>query len=134
VFVEFAYEADLKKFAELPEIPKFRDEEMIYMTKDAYVRMKAKEKGIDESEINKGGQGRKGLNKFNAFREMAKMKHGQAPQLAKIPSGVDVVGKAVAVDSGRERGVKRGRDDGEEREARKPKVSSFRRNIAIRMC
>jgi lupus La protein len=119
VFAEFAYEADLKKFIELAEIPKFREgEDMIYMTKDAYVKMKAKEKGIAESEIFKGNQTRKGAagGKFNAFREMDKMKKGQAPALAKIPAEVEVVGKAVAVEG---RGQKRDREDGDNKPSKK---------------
>lgn len=116
MFVEFAYEADLKKFAELPEIPKFGEEDMLYMTKDAYVKMKAKEKGIDESEINKGGQARKGAGKFNAFREMARMKAGQAPALAKIPAEVDIVGKPVAFDGSKKRSRE---DDGDDKDGKK---------------
>lgn len=114
VFIEFAYEADLKKFIALEEIPKFGDEEMLKMTKDAYVRMKAKEKGIDESEIQKGGSGKPRVgNKFNAFREMAKANAGGSMQLAKIPATVDVVGTPAT--NTRNSSKRHREDDGEER-------------------
>jgi hypothetical protein len=83
--------------------------------REAYVRMKAKEKGIDEKELIRGpkdgddassekgserssstnrnsSDSRHGVKGFNAFREMDKLRKGGVPQLAKIDKGVAVVG------------------------------------------
>lgn len=79
------------------------------MSKDAYVKMKAKEKGIPESEISHGRQDRNKPAKFNAFREMERAKKGLPPSLAKIPSGVEIVGEAPSMEN-----RKRSREDDEE--------------------
>ncbi|WWD20221.1 hypothetical protein CI109_104697 [Kwoniella shandongensis] len=126
VFAEFAYEADMNKFLEQESIPKFTADgpEMVKMSKDAYVTMKAKEKGIPEDEIHKGRQGSKSdgpvVKKFNAFREMEKAKKGQLPALAKIPDEVAIVGSRPQGQTGqRTNDRKRGREeDGEEREGK----------------
>jgi hypothetical protein len=83
--------------------------------RDAYVKMKAKEKGIPDSEVQKGGNKSAG-GKWNAFREMNKVKVGGTPMLAKIPDGVKIVGAPGGIHQGRERdsGKKRSRDDDEE--------------------
>lgn len=79
------------------------------MSKDAYVKMKAKEKGIPENEISRGKQDRNKPTKFNAFREMERQKKGLNPSLAKIPNGVEIVGEAPSFE-----GKKRQREDDEE--------------------
>jgi lupus La protein len=110
--------------------------------------MKAKEKGIPEKELRRssepkqkrenGPQGKfdKKDRKFNAFREMDKMKKGFAPDLAKIQDGVAVVGKPVV--TAYEGLGKRGReDDGEKgkKVARTNDVSGrlffFRRTLSL---
>jgi hypothetical protein len=93
--------------------------------------MKAKEKGIPESELHKGdskptakGKQESRGGKFNAFREMDKQRKGEKPQFAKIPETVAVVGTPVAVKS--DNGRKRDREeDGEGRPAKeaRPDVS-----------
>ncbi|KAL1406572.1 hypothetical protein Q8F55_008278 [Vanrija albida] len=122
VFAEFAYEADMNKFLEIESLPKFTEDgaDMLKMTKDAYVTMKAKEKGIPSSEIQKGRGGQP--RKFNAFRELEKLKHGKPVQLASIPDSMDVVGERVSGSRhGNDR--KRPREDGEERsQVKKEKI------------
>ncbi|WRT69615.1 uncharacterized protein IL334_006604 [Kwoniella shivajii] len=117
VFVEFSYEQDMKSFLALSEIPKFTEdgEEMVKMSKDEYVKMKAKEKGIPDSEIFKGkhdgGKSRDVGRKFNAFKEMDKAKKGIIPSLAKIGDDVAVVGIRPGFTKGAKDGRKRERDD-----------------------
>ncbi|WWC92727.1 uncharacterized protein L201_007686 [Kwoniella dendrophila CBS 6074] len=124
VFVEFGYEKDLKSFLELESIPQYADEEMSKMSKDEYVKMKAKEKGIPDSEIHKGGKpdgkNRDAGRKFNAFKEMDKAKKGILPSLAKIGDDVAVVGVRPGFSNGAEKSSrKRDReDDGEERDGK----------------
>lgn len=110
--------------------------------RDAYVQMKAKEKGIDQSTLHRGKQGELGdkggkpkpdsaPRKFNAFKEMEKAKKGFLPALANIPDDVDIVGKRPEV-KGRKaeqsNGKKRERDDdGEERDGKNARTEvSFR--------
>lgn len=85
--------------------------------------MKAKEKGIADSEITKGRQSDSKYDKsgkFNAFREMAKLEKGQQPSLARIQDGVAVVGKPIEQRHG---GVKRERtEDGDDKRSVKPKI------------
>jgi lupus La protein len=114
----------------LETLPKYTEDgpEMLKMSKEDYVTMKAKEKGIPTQELRRGATpstegGKDGgpsggkfsrdskNKKFNAFREMEKMKRGGVPDLAKISEGVAVVGKPVQeVFEGL---GKRGRDDDE---------------------
>ena len=104
--------------------------------------MKAKEKGIDQKTLHRGntpgtesGRGTAGDRsgnrpppKFNAFREMEKLRQGGTPMLATIPDSVAVVGtplnppgRGQASDKGKsrdqgntlEKGKKRDREDGE---------------------
>ena len=105
--------------------------------------MKAKEKGIDQKTLHRGSPStdrstpapsENGANstskfsqnsnkKFNAFREMDKLRKGGIPQLAKIPDTVAVIGKPLNFYD--ERSKKRERDDDErERPAKavKPEV------------
>lgn len=93
--------------------------------RDAYVKMKAKEKGIPEGDINRGGQSKsRPEGKFNAFREMEKAKHGQLPSLAKIPDGVAIVGSRPEVKNLKAgENKKRSReDDVEEREGKEART------------
>lgn len=95
------------------------------MDRGAYVEMKAKEKGIPSGDIQRGGGGNKGSTaKWNAFREMNKIKSGGAPALAKIPEGVKVVGTPMgASQRERDNGKKRSRDDdGESGDAKRERV------------
>lgn len=96
------------------------------LRRDAYVKMKAKEKGIPEGDINRGGQSKsKPEGKFNAFREMERAKHGQLPSLAKIPDGVAIVGSRPEVKNLKagENKKKRSReDDDEEREGKEART------------
>jgi hypothetical protein len=86
--------------------------------------MKAKEKGIPESEVQKGGSKPSQGGKWNAFREMNKIKSGGSPMLAKIPDGVKVVGTPGGIHQReRDNGKKRSRDDdGEEGSAKRERV------------
>lgn len=80
VFVEFAEMDDRNKFLAQaaqkdPEQDggkgiTFQDKELVVMSKDAYVKMKMEEKGIDPStnKINRGSDS--AHKKFNAFKEM----------------------------------------------------------------
>ncbi|WOO84147.1 La [Vanrija pseudolonga] len=124
VFAEFAYEADMNKFLELELVPKFTADgpDMLKMSKDAYVTMKAKEKGIPSSEIQRGKGGQP--KKFNAFRELEKIKNGKPAQFANIPDTMEVVGERVTGSSrGNDRNdKKRPREDGEERAAKKERI------------
>lgn len=82
VFVEFAEMDDRNKFlaqaaAVEPEQDggkgvHFQDTQLVVMSKDAYVKMKMEEKGIDPSSnrINRGSE--QTHKKFNAFKEMNK--------------------------------------------------------------
>ncbi len=82
VFVEFAEMDDRNKFLaqaaqKEPEQDggkgiSFQDQELVAMSKDAYVKMKMEEKGIDPSSnrINRGSESTH--KKFNAFKEMNK--------------------------------------------------------------
>ena len=84
--------------------------------RDAYVKMKAKEKGIDIKENRRGGEkfekNQFQDRKFNAFREMSKIKNGETPDLATIPTGTAVVGKPPIVNRNQPaRDHKRSRDD-----------------------
>ena len=84
--------------------------------------MKAKEKGIPDSEVQRGKPTAGG--KWNAFREMNKIKSGGSPMLAKIPDGVKVVGTPGGIHQReRDTGRKRTRDeDGEEGSSKREKV------------
>jgi hypothetical protein len=84
--------------------------------------MKAKEKGIPDSEVQRGKPTAGG--KWNAFREMNKIKSGGSPMLAKIPDGVKVVGTPGGIPQReRDNGRKRNRDDdGEEGSSKREKV------------
>lgn len=94
------------------------------MFRDAYVKMKAKEKGIPDSEVQRGKPAVGG--KWNAFREMNKIKSGGSPMLAKIPDGVKVVGTPGGIHQReRDNGRKRNRDDdGEEGSSKREKVDA----------
>ncbi|TKY89862.1 hypothetical protein EX895_001159 [Sporisorium graminicola] len=82
VFVEFAEMEDRNKFlAQAATVEpeqdggkgiSFQDQQLSAMSKDAYVKMKMEEKGIDPSnnKINRGGDS--APKKFNAFKEMNK--------------------------------------------------------------
>lgn len=151
--MEFAYEMEMNKFLEREDLPKYipDGEDMVIMTKyahcpfletktdkirESYVTMKAKEKGIDPTSFSrdggeKGGRRNAPSGKFNAFKEMDKLKNGQHPDLALIPDGVAVVGKPLASSqpgarSG-DKGSKRERDGDEEEKpaklAKKDEVS-----------
>ncbi|WVW87010.1 hypothetical protein I302_109066 [Kwoniella bestiolae CBS 10118] len=130
VFVEFAYEQDMKSFLAKETIPKFTEdgEEMSKMSKDEYVKMKAKEKGIPDSEIHRGGKTdakqRDSGRKFNAFKEMDKAKKGISPSLAKIGDDVAVIGIRPGFSKGGEKNPKkRERDeDGEERDSKESRT------------
>lgn len=61
VFVEFADAEQAKKFLELDPKPKYKDQELLTMSKQAYVEMKAAEHGFT---ANANGKRRK----FNAFK------------------------------------------------------------------
>lgn len=112
--------------------------------REAYVSMKVKEKGIDQKSINRGtpstdrgtpAPGENGVingtrkrfqeksgQKFNAFREMDKMRKGGTPLLAMIPDTVAVVGKPLnfmTTDKGRKR---ERTEDGESKPAKAPKT------------
>ncbi|SPC62801.1 related to LHP1 - RNA binding protein [Ustilago sp. UG-2017b] len=87
VFVEFADMDDRNKFLSQaaqkdPEQDggkgvSFQDKELVVMSKDAYVKMKMEEKGIDPSN-NKINRGSNAPKKFNAFKEMNKREGGRA--------------------------------------------------------
>jgi len=142
----------MKKFLDLSPVPEYTSEsaDMLVMSKwawhfsvdtnivrDAYVNMKAKEKGIDQKTLYRGtpstdtgtpGPSEKGFSatssgqKFNAFREMDKLRKGGVPQLARIPDSVAVVGKPM---SGYDKSKKRDREEDEEDrpgKAAKPQV------------
>lgn len=145
VFVEFGYKADLEKFVARESYPKFQTgesaEDMVVMTKcvalqtlqaqaddrEAYVEMKAKEHGVDPKEW----KNKSGANKFdrkkndqgkkwNAFNEMDKLKHGKLPDMAKIPEGVDIVGKPITSSGSQaENKKKRQREDEDEEKSAK---------------
>lgn len=84
--------------------------------------MKAKEKGIPDSEIHKGrNSDSKYTGKWNAFKEMSKIKSGGSPMLARIPDGVKVVGKAPGFQKDN-RKRQRDDEDGEEGSAKKEKI------------
>ena len=103
--------------------------------RDAYVKMKAKEKGIPDSEVQRGKPQAGG--KWNAFREMNKIKSGGSPMLAKIPDGVKVVGTPGGIHQReRDNGRKRNRDDdGEEGSSKREKIdvrcSTIRRRAQL---
>lgn len=128
MFAEFAYGSDMTKFLENKAIPKFipDGEDMFVESKDSYVKRKCKEKGIPEDEIHKQGERRgpgakNGPRKFNAFREMGKVQQGHKADFAKIPEGVEIVGKAPEVAS-TDSGFKRKRDEeGEGNDAKREK-------------
>lgn len=93
--------------------------------------MKIKEKGLDPSTIQRGNtdanRDKKAggvARKFNAFREMEKLKHGGHANLAVIPDGLAVVeGSGAAASSG----PKRKREDGDDdNDGKKAKVSFSR--------
>lgn len=100
--------------------------------------MKAKEKGIPESELykRKDNKSDRHSSKFNAFREMDKIKKGMTPNLAQIKEGTAVVGtpKGVRSDSKSGEGKKRGREeDGEEEKPAKSAKKEVRLRCA-RVC
>jgi lupus La protein len=66
VFVEFASVEDAKKFLEADPKPTYNDNELLTMSKNAYIEMKAAEHGFAN---NANGKRPK---KFNAFREQKK--------------------------------------------------------------
>lgn len=88
--------------------------------------MKAKEKGIPDSEIHKGGKSgdSKFTGKWNAFKEMNKAKTGGHPMLARIPDDVKVVGKASGLHNQRDSKKRQrdGEDDEEDGAAKKEKI------------
>lgn len=59
---------------------------------------------------NAGRNNRGGQEKFNAFRELDKLRKGQTANLAPIPDEVAIVGKAIPVSV---ESLKRRRDDGD---------------------
>ncbi len=61
VFVEFADSEDAKKFLELSEKPKYKDNELLIMSKPAYVEMKANNENFGGNKNNK-------KRKFNGFK------------------------------------------------------------------
>ncbi|SPO28185.1 related to LHP1 - RNA binding protein [Ustilago trichophora] len=93
VFVEFADMDDRNKFLaqaaqKQPEHDggkgvTFQDKELVVMSKDAYVKMKMEEKGIDPSanKINRGSDS--AHKKFNAFKEMNKREGGRGDRAKK---------------------------------------------------
>ena len=93
---------------------------MLIYPRDAYVKMKVKEKGIPESEIHKGKTGaNQNTGKWNAFKEMNKLKTGGHPMLAKIPDDDKVVGKPSAGLHGRDTRKRQRDDDDQEASAGK---------------
>ncbi|EIW71598.1 hypothetical protein TREMEDRAFT_37957 [Tremella mesenterica DSM 1558] len=120
VFVEFTYKADLEAFLNKESLPKFLPDgpDMLFMSKEAYTKMKAKEKGIPESEIHTNRkQGKStGGGKFNAFRELEKMKKGESPNLAKIREGTAVVGSPLVAGADGKGAKKRGREEDDQSE------------------
>jgi lupus La protein len=109
-------------------------------SREDYVAMKVKEKGLDPKTIRRGN-GRKdgdssnksrGPNEqtapFNAFREMAKLRKGDVPRLAKIPDSVAVVGEPLFKPG--QRGEKRERDE----EPSKPRQTVSRAQHAMGQC
>lgn len=67
--------------------------------REAYVQMKMKEKGIEDTKIYREGEGgggggghQKSGGKWNAFRELEKQAKGHLPDFAKIPDTVEIVG------------------------------------------
>ena len=120
--------------------------------RDAYVTMKAKAKGIDQKNVSRGpasadhgtpAPGDKGANgskppfdkaqRFNAFKEMDKLRKGGQPHFAKIPDTVAVIGTPPSFD----REKKRNREaDDEERPAKiaKPEVCCAWSQTALADC
>ncbi|ORX37808.1 hypothetical protein BD324DRAFT_645356 [Kockovaella imperatae] len=135
VFAEFRHASDMEKFLALEELPKFTPDgpSMTFMSKDAYVQMKAKEKGIDMKSSKRGPDRhqRSVPGKFNAFKEMAKIEAGELPDLAKIAPSTAVIGKPPAVRSTQRDGRdsnKRSRDrddDGEDKRAKWAKLEDL---------
>jgi hypothetical protein len=88
--------------------------------REEYVQMKVKEKGLDPEAIFRGsatstaGPNRPASGRFNAFRELEKMKQGVQPQLAKIGDDVTVVGTPLKTEQGQRVNKKRERDDEDE--------------------
>lgn len=80
VFAEFKTLNDAKAFIEREPKPTFQDEPVVAMSKEAYVQMKVKEKGLDAGSIVRDPKKDKSSSsdapgrKFNAFNEMAKIK------------------------------------------------------------
>lgn len=67
VFVEFAELADAEKFVALDPKPKYKDTELLTMSKQAYVEMKAAEHGFTQN-----ANGKKRGRRFNAFEQIRK--------------------------------------------------------------
>lgn len=92
--------------------------------------MKIKEKGLDPSTIQRGNTDAASRDKksssvnrkFNAFREMEKLKHGGHANLASIPDGMAV----KSADGAAATNPKRKREDGDDAEdAKKAKPTSL---------
>lgn len=88
----------------------------------------------DEKPQRNGGGGgyqgrRNGSEKFNAFREMERMRKGFPVNLAPIPDTVAIVGKAMAVSTD---SLKRRRDDRDrDGDDKRQKVSRNEVSIAV---
>jgi lupus La protein len=67
VFVEFADLEDAQKFVALDPKPKWGDDELLTMSKQAYVEMKAAEHGFTQN-----ANGKKRGKRFNAFEQIRK--------------------------------------------------------------
>lgn len=81
VFAEFVDFPSVDAFLKADPKPTFEGKELLIMSKDAYCEMKIKEKGL----TGKSANHRRNLianntRGFNAFREMAKGKHSEAPK------------------------------------------------------
>lgn len=92
VFVEFDNVDDAKRFLELPqEQRKYGDTELLTMSKEAYVEMKCKEKGITPGSNKKQGKGH-----FNAFKE--ENKKTRDAEKADRPLTMMLMGKEIEIN------------------------------------
>lgn len=94
VFVEFTDVAGMKRFLALDPKPRWKDAELVTMTKEEYCVMKIKEKGLPDSALNNmrkvNAHTRKG---FNAFRDN---KGRQRPEsVSKVPVFFNFMGKQL---------------------------------------
>ncbi|EIM23740.1 hypothetical protein WALSEDRAFT_42953 [Wallemia mellicola CBS 633.66] len=93
VFVEFDNVDDAKRFLELPqEQRKYGETELLTMSKEAYVEMKCKEKGITPGSNNK----KQGKGHFNAFKE--ENKKTRDAEKADRPLTMMLMGKEIEIN------------------------------------